>query len=222
MLGNCQTRAEGKGDEWREIFDDCCSRATTVMIDVTEYFAGSGLIDADKSALSAPFTAKTIDRDGYFIRAGDESVYFGIVEKGLFRSFYIDDRGHDITKGFFPAGSILFSYAAYVDNTASAYSIQALEDCSILVARIEELEGVIRDRSALIGFVKDVFDRVMIEKERRSNGFVLLDSAGRYLRFLRENPGLEARIRQYHLASYLGITPVSLSRLRKRLSVIKR
>jgi CRP-like cAMP-binding protein len=54
-------------------------------------------------------------------------------------------------------------------------------------------------------------------KDRRIHGFLTKDAAGRYLDFLSEYPGLEARVRQRHIASYLGMTPVTLSRIRSRL-----
>jgi CRP-like cAMP-binding protein len=192
------------------------------MIDARIALRNSCLDPADEAALRSAFADAWMARGEHFIREGEPSIRFAVVESGLFRSYYLDDEGRDFTKHFFAEGSILFSYAAYSGKAPSAYSIEALEDSSLSVARVDELMGIAEGRPALRRLAKDLLDGAMIEKERRSTEFVLLDSEGRYRRFQEENPGLEARIKQHQLASYLGITAVSLSRLRRRLLVNKR
>jgi len=64
-------------------------------------------------------------------------------------------------------------------------------------------------------------DDALVLKEEHACSFKLLDSAERYMQFLAQYPGLEKRVKQYHIASYLGITPVSLSRIRKKLDLNK-
>jgi CRP-like cAMP-binding protein len=182
----------------------------------------AGLDAAAEARLRSAFVQRRIERGECFIREGEGSHRFAIVRSGLFRSYCIDDEGRDFTKHFFAEGSVLFSYAAYVGHLPSAYSIEALEDSLISVASMEELEALAGGDPSLLGLAKEVLDRAMIEKEGRSTEFLLLDSEGRYRRFREDNPGLEARVKQHQLASYLGITAVSLSRLRKRISLNKR
>lgn len=167
------------------------------------------------------FVPKKIKRDIYFLQEGEQSIELAMVMKGLFRAYYIDEKGGDITKYFYPEGSMLFSYKAYITRTNSQYSIQALEDSEILVARISDFEEVVKGNTHLISFYKKILDDALVLKEEHACSFKLLDSAERYMQFLAQYPGLEKRVKQYHIASYLGITPVSLSRIRKKLDLNK-
>lgn len=167
------------------------------------------------------FVPKMIKRDIYFLQEGEQSIELAMVMKGLFRANYIDENGGDITKYFYPEGSMLFSYKANITHTNSQYSIQALEDSEILVARISDFEEVVKGSTQLISFYKKILDDALVLKEEHACSFKLLDSAERYMQFLAQYPGLEKRVKQYHIASYLGITPVSLSRIRKKLDLNK-
>lgn len=171
--------------------------------------------------LQSIFKPISVEKDSFFIREGDPSLQMAFIVKGLFRSFNINDQGHEITKYFYSEGETLFSYAAYLSHTPSAYYIQALEDSCLLVADITDFERIMQGDYALLAFFKNLIDAILVRKETHASSFKLLDSVDRYRQFQNDFPGLEKRIKQHHLATYLGITPVSLSRIRKKLSLIK-
>ena len=163
------------------------------------------------------FKPRLLKKDMFFLQEGEKSNEIGIIVKGIFRSYYIDKIGNDITKYFYEEGGLLFSYAAYLCKTQSMYYIQALEDSEILVAKISDFEKIVEGNYKLLLFYKKMIDSFLIMKEEHANSFKLLDSLGRYKQFLEAHPELEKRLKQYHIASYLGITPVSLSRIRKKI-----
>jgi CRP-like cAMP-binding protein len=175
----------------------------------------------ETSVLSGIFKPERMEKDEFFIRQGDRPRRIGYVVRGAFRSYIVTEDGNDVTKYFYCEKSILFSYAAYIQKTESTSSIQALEDSEILTARMDDLEKALDSDPDVASLFKTKLDDVMIMKDRQASSFKLLDSAGRYRQFLVDYPGLENRVKQYHLASYLGITPVSLSRIRKKLDIIK-
>jgi CRP-like cAMP-binding protein len=175
----------------------------------------------DLALLQNIFTKRTIRRKMYFLQAGEPSVELATVMKGLFRSFHIDEEGNDVTKYFYPEGSKLFSYKAYIQNENSMYSIQALEDSEVLVAKISDFEETVKNNPRLLAFYKKILDDALIMKEEHASSFKLLTNVERYKQFLAQYPGLEKRVKQYQLASYLGITPVSLSRIRSSLFLNK-
>lgn len=164
---------------------------------------------------------KVIKKDMFFLHESENSTEIGLIVKGVFRSYYIDKKGEDITKYFFAEGGILFSYAAYLSQKESSYYIQAIEDSEILVAKISDFEKIVEENYELLLFYKKMIDEILIMKEEHAAGFKLLSSTERYKQFLVTYPGLERRLKQYYLASYLGITPVSLSRIRKKLNINK-
>jgi len=187
------------------------------------YFKEKGImLDNDSFALmQGIFIQKTIRRDMYFLREGEPSTELAMVMKGLFRTYYIDENGKDITKYFYPEGSMIFSYKAYITGEKSMYSIQALEDSEILTARASDFEEVVKSNIQLLSFYKKILDDALIMKEEHACSFKLLNSVERYKQFLAQYPELEKRVKQYQLASYMGITPVSLSRIKNNLNVNK-
>ena len=187
------------------------------------YFKERGItIDDDSFALLQNiFRQKTIKRDMYFLQEGEPSTELAMVMKGLFRTYYIDEKGNDITKYFYPEGSMLFSYKAYITHSNSMYSMQALEDSEILSAKISDFEEVVKSNILLLSYYKKILDDALIMKEEHACSFKLLNSAERYKQFLVQYPGLEKRVKQFQLASYLGITPVSLSRIKNKLNLNK-
>lgn len=180
------------------------------------------LLDDDCLAdLKNIFVHRMIKKDMYFLHEGDKSTEMGFVKKGLFRSYYLDNHGNDITKYFYPEESMLFSYLAHLTRKESEYSIQALEDSEILVAKIHDFEKMAEENYKLLLFYKKMIDYTLVLKEEHALGFKRLTSVERYRQFLTRYPGLEKRIKQYQLASFLGITAVSLSRMKTRLKLNK-
>lgn len=179
------------------------------------------LDEKNAAILRGIFKPKSIFKDGFFLQNGEQSTEIGLVLTGVFRSFYIDQAGNDVTKYFYAQGEILLSYYAHLSQTESKYSIQALEDSEILVTNISEFEKVIEKNYQLLLFYKKMVDAMLVKKEKHASSFTLLSSTQRYQQFLTDYPGFEKRIKQYQLASYLGMTPVTLSRIRKKLNLIK-
>ncbi|MGN7764850.1 Crp/Fnr family transcriptional regulator [Paenibacillus sp. 22594] len=167
------------------------------------------------------FKPRVIQKDMFFLQEGEESTEIGLIIKGIFRSYYMDKTGNDRTKYFYAEGAALFSYAAYLSQKESMYYIQALEDSEILVAKISDFEEIVEGNYQLLLLYKKMIDGVLVAKEEHASSFKLLNSTERYKQFLAAYPGLEERLKQYHLASYLGITPVSLSRIRTKLKLNK-
>jgi CRP-like cAMP-binding protein len=166
------------------------------------------------SALFHPISAR---RGEVLLHAGETPHTLMLVVSGLLRLFYIDGEGREYTKSFCPEGEIVAAYSALLQHTPSRLFIDALEDSQLLVADYAGYQaladghpcwGLINQRRAEFLFIK---------KEHREATLLLDDAETRYRQFLAEYPGLEARVRQHHIASYLGITAVALSRIRARI-----
>lgn len=179
------------------------------------------LDEKNLSLLKSVFRARSLKKNNLFLKQGDNSMEIGFIIKGVFRSYYIDALGNDITKHFNAEGEVLFSYDAYLYQKESAYSIQALENSEILVAKISDFEKIVEGNYNLLLCYKKMVDKVLVKKEEHASNFKLLNNTERYKQFVYEYPRLKSRIKQCYLASYLGITPVSLSRIRKKLNLNK-
>ena len=160
---------------------------------------------------------KELLKGEYFIRAGDTPDEFGFVLKGLFRYYYTDTEGNEFTKSFITESDFLISYTAMVQNTESYYSIEALEESTILVIKYDNWKNLVFRHECWNLLIKSLLESAYIKKEKREREFLLDSAEIRYKRFLKENSNLIERIKQYQIASYLGITPVALSRIKKSM-----
>lgn len=176
---------------------------------------------ATLAVLREIFKPQSFKKDEFFLQNGDLSTKIGVILTGAFRSFTTDKGGNDVTKYFYRQDEILVSYYAYLSQKVSGYSIQAIEDSHILITTIHQFEKVVEGNYRLLLLYKQALDAMLIKKERHASSFTLLNSSQRYQQFLADYPDLEACIKHYHLASYLGMTPVTLSRIRKKLNLIK-
>lgn len=156
----------------------------------------------------------------YFISAGEIPNKFAFTVSGLFRYFYIDSDGNEFTKGFFPEKSVLSSYSAMIHKRPSYFYIEALEDSIVQVIYNRDWEKLLEQEPCWKDYLIALLQKGYCVKEAREREFLLLDAETRYKNFLATFPGLEKRIKQHYIASYLGITPVALSRIRRKMGVV--
>lgn len=150
----------------------------------------------------------------FFLRAGERPHHIGFLVTGLCRLFYSDEAGAEWTKAFCTEHSLVAAYSALLSNAPSRLFIQALEESTLLVADYGAYQTLATGHACWETINRKIAEALFIKKEQRESELLLDAAPIRYRKFLAEYPGLEARVKQYHIASYLGITPVSLSRIR--------
>lgn len=184
-------------------------------------------IDIIKSIINLPeeyinilfsLSRKIVLKKGdFFIREGEIPNKFAFNIQGLFRYYYIDNKGNDFTKGFIKENELIISYSAMIQNKQSSYFIEALEDSIILVILYKDWLELVKKNILLELVTKSFLEKGFIKKESREREFLLDDAKTRYKNFLVEFSDISNRLKDYHIASYLGITPIALSRIKKNL-----
>ncbi len=182
----------------------------SALADVPEEFPGS-FFDICRM--------RTIKKGEFFINAGDIPEYAGFNLNGVFRLYYIDDKGNDWTKGFSTRGKFVISYSAMVQNRPSFFSIEAVTDTDILEFKFQDWVKIIEKDIRWYPVIFKLLQNVYIMKEMREKSFLLDDATERYLQFRKEYPEIEDKAKLFHIASFLGITPEALSRIRKKLKL---
>jgi CRP-like cAMP-binding protein len=160
---------------------------------------------------------KKIKKGEFFIKENVIPRDIGFVVKGLFRYFYVDKKGNEFTKGFFPENTFITSYSALIQNRESYFTIEALEDSTIIVFDYIKWKELSEKKLCWNKFLLFLVEKGYCIKEAREREFLLFSAEERYKSFLENYPGLEKRIKQHVIASFLGITPVALSRVRKKM-----
>lgn len=159
---------------------------------------------------------KVFKKGELILRMGEpmSKVYFII--KGIARSYYIDMQGNDVTKSFmkeydFCIGESLFS------NTISEEGFETLEDIVALEFEAKKLKEYLLSEKLLTDIYIKKLEKTIIYKMNRENGFQIKSATERYLEFKRSYYEIENRVNQSCIASYLGVSPVSLSRIRRTI-----
>ena len=180
-----------------------------------EKWAGRPMPEGLREKISGIAIEEAWKKDSQMIALGEQPDKIYYICKGLCRSYYIDQKGNDVTRFFIEAGDWCLTEIQILDEP-SELCVETLEDCEFLAFKIADL-AVLQDSE----FMKDAYIQALMNniryKIRRESMFLMCSATERYQDFLKRYPGLEQRITQNQLASYLGITPTSLSRIRRAL-----
>ncbi len=176
-----------------------------------------GFPEKEADDLLAVSRLKSIQALEYFISEGQVPRKFGLLLSGLFRYLYIDKDGNEYTKGIILEDNIFSSYNAMLSGQPSFMYIQALEDSTFLEIDYHLWLRLQERNNFWDKFLIRLLQKGYAVKEKRERELLLLDAETRYHIFLEEFPGMENRIKQHIIASYLGIKPESLSRIRKKM-----
>jgi len=164
------------------------------------------------------FEETSLKKGEYFIKEGELASQIGFLTKGVIRAFYRDNRGVEYNKHFFTNNNFVAGYSSLITGTPNLINQQALTDCKLFTARYKDIELLYETYQDLERFARKLAEQFFVHKEQREVNIVMLDADKRYLIFQQEFPFLEQLIPQYHIASYLGITPTQLSRIRRKLT----
>lgn len=172
--------------------------------------------EASWANVSALFSKKTLNKGDYFITEGQKASQIAFLQKGIVRAFYRTENGKEYNKHFFTDNSFIGGYSSLITKNVNVINQQAISDCEIFVADYEKLTSLYATNPDLETVARKLAELRFVEKEQREIEIVLLDANERYSLLRKQFPDLEQLIPQYHIASYLGITPTQLSRIRKK------
>jgi len=175
------------------------------------------LTESEISEFTKIARIKSFEKKSYFVREGQIPTEFGFVLSGLFRYVYISDKGKEFTKGFMREKSFISSYSAMISKTSSFFFIEAIEQSKVMIISNNEWEKLKTKNPKWNLLLVSLLEKGYAIKEKREREFLLLNAESRYKIFLQEYPNLENRVKQNMIASYLGITPIALSRIRKKM-----
>jgi CRP-like cAMP-binding protein len=176
-------------------------------------------LSADAWRAVAPlFGQKQLRKHEYFAEAGPVADTFAFMSEGLVRVFYRSANGTEYNKHFFTAPVTIGAYSSLVTGRPNLIYQQAMSDCTIWVANYAQFNACCDKYPDLERVARRNAELYFAQKEQREVDIVLLDAGQRYEQFQREYGHLEQLIPQYHIASYLGITPTQLSRIRRAMA----
>lgn len=164
------------------------------------------------------FVPINLNKGELLVESGKVAKYLGFIEKGLFRHFLYKQNADEITLDFAAENNFVTSYGSLISRVSSITSVQAIEDCELLVIDNQGLEQLYNKtkNGNLIG--RKLLEYNFAYSLNHLFSTYLNSSQERYQNFLDNYSHLIQRIPQYLIASYVGVQPQSLSRIRKRMA----
>jgi CRP-like cAMP-binding protein len=148
--------------------------------------------------------------------AGVVADRLGFVVHGLIRKLHLSEQGKRVVRGFAGPGSVVGAYASLLTRQPSHLRVEALEPTGLFVLQWSEIDALYARHVCWQIVGRRLAEANLVEREQRAHELLTASATERYRRFCATHRDLLPRLRDYDIASYLGITPVSLSRLRAR------
>lgn len=146
---------------------------------------------------------------------GDISRYMYFVEKGCLRSYTVDQEGIEHVVQLVVEDHFVGDLYSFITQTPGTVNIEAIEDTEVLLLSYTDLELLYEEIPALERFFRKLFQRAYVSVQQRLNSAQHISAEERYRELIRLRPEIVKRVPLIYIASYLGITPESLSRIRK-------
>ncbi len=170
----------------------------------------------EKDILMDSFSFRQVPKKFKLAEEGKVAKEIYFVNKGLLRLYY-SKEGEEITGFIFREGLFASSYDSFLREVPSSQTLETLEESELLAISKIDLELLYQKMPAMNVLTRKVAEQRFINAQLILSSFILDSPEERYRKFAIDNKDLLNRVPQHYIASFLGITPVSLSRIRKRL-----
>lgn len=188
------------------------------MKELVQYILQFGNLNQQQiDLISKKATEINFAKDEYFSEAGKVSVQVGFIIDGIMRVCYYNNKGEEITKYFIEENNLVVDLESFNNSVCSSAYVQAVTDCTLIVFSKPDWEELLATIVGWDTIVHKIISRALMQKVDRRSPLVSEDATTRYLSFMEKYPKVVNRIPLSYLASYLGITQSSLSRIRKNI-----
>ena len=174
------------------------------------------LTDEEKEYFLSILQPKKLRRRQYLVQAGEPCRYECFVTKGCLRQYYVDDKGSERILSFAVEDYWISDMYGLIMGQPALTNIDALEDCELLLIEKNAFDELLARVPKFERFFRIILQRAFVSHQRRIIENISLQADERYCRFVERYPALEQRLPQKQIAAYLGITPESLSRIRRQ------
>tara|TARA_B100000767_G_scaffold97041_1_gene93150 strand:+ start:239 stop:814 length:576 start_codon:yes stop_codon:yes gene_type:complete len=173
--------------------------------------------DSEWLVISKDFIEKKIEKGDFLIEEGEYCNYVGFIDQGLLSYYYLVD-GKKYIRGFFFDNDFISSYTSFLTNEKSKSYIEALENTSITLIHKDKLSQLYQKNSKFQQLGRMFTELLFMLVSEKYEDLLLKSPEERYLNLIENRSNVIQSIPQYLIASWLGITPEALSRIRKRLT----
>jgi len=154
----------------------------------------------------------------YFLESGKRSNEIGFIKSGIFRYYFFNSKGEEITAHFMKENEFVGNVTSFFEYSLSAGSIEAITDCEIIRFSRNNWKTCQEKVEGWDTIIQMIINETLVKKTNFQRSLINESATDSYLKFLNYYPQIAQRVPLQYIASYLGITPFSLSRIRKSIS----
>jgi CRP-like cAMP-binding protein len=181
-----------------------------------QFFKSSNLISQQTAEeIAVMFVPKEINRNEFLFKEGRVCNEYFFLEQGFIRAFAHDTEGNDVTTHFYSGNQVVFEVSSFFNRTVSKENFQAVIDCSGYYITYEQLNNIFHSLPEFREFGRAILVRGFSSLKTRTLSMITETAEQRYDALLKTHPEIFQHAALKHIASYLGITDTSLSRIRK-------
>ena len=183
------------------------------------YLLQFGQLNAQQiNLIKSKGAVKELEKGAYYAEAGHIPKEVAFLTEGILRICYYNHKGDEITKYFIDENNFVVDINSYNQNIPSSEYAETITTCKLIVFSKQAMKELSMTIIPWDDIISKITAKALMEKVEKISSMMAEDATERYLNFLKRFPALANRIPLSYLASYLGITPSSLSRIRKNIS----
>ncbi len=175
--------------------------------------------DEQKNLIQTFFTVKKLKKKQYLLQEGDICKCLSFVSKGLLKSYFPDEKGNEHINMFAFEGWWISDFNSFIHQEKAVLNIDAVENTEVLMITLENYERMMLEIPVMDRYFRILYQNSLVTKDYRlivSNGYTAEE---KYLQLAQKNPEMIKRIPHNLIASYLGLAPETISRIRKKNSL---
>lgn len=184
---------------------------------ISTIFNSISLSNDEKDRIDASFTKVEVKKGTTIIKADDVVLHQYFVFSGCLRAFFVDSQGKEHTIQFAIKDWWISDYTGFFSSTKGILQIECLQDAILFKISRENMEKSYVEIPKLEGFFRKKMEKAFASFQKRILSNLAQSAKERYIAFVNTYPNIEQSVKNYHIASYLGITTESLSRIRKEI-----
>ena len=184
---------------------------------IVQYFSQiTTLSKEEERALAEGMVVTNIKKDTFLIKEGQTSLDTYFVLEGCLRQYCLIE-GEEKTTNFFTEGQWVISLTGLTQDKPSFYNLVCMEDTALVIGNEQQAQALFKKFPRFETLARIVVEKSFAEQHQLMTSYQTDTPEQRYLKLLETRPDLFQRVSQYHMASYIGVKPESLSRIRKRI-----
>lgn len=175
------------------------------------------LTEEEKTELQSFFSVKKLKKKQYLLQEGNVCKCLSFVNKGLLKSYFIDEKGGENINMFAFEGWWISDFKSFINQEKAVLNIDAVEETELLMITLEDYDKLMLKIPVMDRYFRILYQNSLVTKDYRLIASNSYTAEEKYLQLVQKNPEMIKRVPHNLIASYLGLAPETISRIRKKI-----